>query len=366
MQPVSAREIVNRLEAAFPPFLQENWDNSGFQAGDPDTPVNEVLLCLDITESVIQEALAKGCNLIISHHPLIFKPLHSVTGKTEAERVVISAIRHGLVLYSLHTNIDRHYQGVSRKMAEMLGLKNIKVLSPAEGLLLKLVIFSPGQDVLKVQKALFSAGAGKIGFYDEASFNAGGVGTFRPLDGANPALGAIGKRQQTAEVRTEVLIRKWQLEAVLAAVKAVHSYEEVAYDVVPLMNVDQDHGYGCIGELETPLLPVELLGRIKSVFGGIVRHTALPSAPVQKVALCGGSGSFLINEARALGAQLFLTADLKYHQFFEANKYFILADIGHYESEQFSMQIFRDKLKDNFPIFALPITETTTNPIVYF
>lgn len=366
MQIVSAQAVVAVLEALFPPALQEQWDNSGFQVGSPQTSVTDVLFCLDITEKVLDEALEKGCNLVIAHHPLIFQPLKSLTGKTESERCVIKALKHGLVLYSMHTNVDRHYQGVSRKMANLLGLRQIRVLKPEKDMLLKLVVFSPGQDVLKVQEALFAAGAGKIGFYDQASFNAGGVGTFRPLDGANPAVGAVGKREQTAEVRTEVLIRKWQLQEVLQAVKAVHSYEEVAYDLVPLLNEDQDHGYGCIGELETPLLAVEVLGQIKAMFGGMVRHTALPQNPIRTIAVCGGSGSFLIGQAKKEGADLFLTADLKYHQFFEANERFILADIGHYESEQYSMQIFKDKLKDNFPNFALPITETTTNPIVYF
>lgn len=366
MQMVTAQQIIAILEGMFPSALQEQWDNSGFQVGDPQSSIKDVLFCLDITEKVLDEAIIRGCNLVVAHHPLIFQPLKSITGSTDADRCVIKAIQNGLVLYSMHTNADRHYQGVSRKMAEMLGLSHIRVLNPEKDMLLKLVVFSPGQDVLKVQEALFAAGAGKIGYYDQASFNAGGVGTFRPLDGANPAVGAVGKREQTAEVRTEVVIRKWQLAEVLQAVKAIHSYEEVAYDVVPLLNEDQDHGYGCIGELETPLLPVEVLGRIKAVFGGMVRHTALPQTPIKKIALCGGSGSFLIGHAKRQGADLFLTADLKYHQFFEANEQFILADIGHYESEQFSMQIFRDKLKDNFPNFALPITETTTNPIVYF
>lgn len=363
---VTAQAIVATLEAMFPPALQEDWDNSGFQVGNPATEVTDVLFCLDITEKVLEEAIEKGCNLIIAHHPLIFKPIKSLTGSNPIEKCVIQALKHGLVLYSMHTNADRHYRGVSRKMAELLGLSRIRVLSPEKDMLLKLVIFSPGQDVLKVQEALFAAGAGKIGYYDQASFNAGGVGTFRPLDGANPAVGAVGKREQTAEVRTEVLIRKWQLKEVLQAVQAVHSYEEVAYDIVPLLNEDQDHGYGCIGELEAPLSAVEVLGQIKAMFGGMVRHTALPKHQISKIAVCGGSGSFLIGQAKKEGADLFLTADLKYHQFFEANERFVLADIGHYESEQFSMQIFKDKLKDNFPNFALPISETTTNPIVYF
>ena len=358
------KDITNALEAWAPRALQEEYDNSGLQVGDPATEITSALVCLDCTEAVVEEAARLGCGLIISHHPVIFRGLKSLSGNGYVERTVLAAIRHGIALYAIHTNLDNVISGVNGEIAARLGLTHVRVLAPKPGQLSKLIVFSPAAHAEAVRTAMFKAGAGTIGAYDECSFNADGVGTFRPGEGTDPYVGTRGERHSGPEVRIEVIVPAVVQQAVVAAMISAHPYEEVAYDLVPLVNAHPGVGAGLIGELEKPLDETVFLAMLKATFGlQVVRHTALLGKPVRRVALCGGSGAFLVGKAKAAGADAYLTGDLKYHEFFDADGRLLLADIGHYGSEQFTMNLIQRRLGELFPTFAVRLTDTVTNPI---
>lgn len=360
------KHIVEALEAWAPRSLQEDYDNCGLQTGDPNAEVDSALVCLDCTEEVVEEAVRHGCGLIISHHPVIFKGLKSLVAKTYVERTVLAALRHGIALYAMHTNLDNVASGVNAEIANRLGLKPLQVLDPKAGQFRKLVVFVPLSHVEVVRTALFSAGAGHIGNYSECSFGAEGSGTFLAGDGADPFVGKAHERHTEQEVRLEVIYRTWNEAMVLTAMQTAHPYEEVAFDVFPLLNKDADTGSGLLGEWEKPLEEREFLDRLKTVFGlRNLRHTRLLGRPVQRVALCGGSGAFLLSRAKALKADAFITGDLKYHQYFDADGDLLLADIGHYGSEQFTMHLVQRRLGEVFPTFAVRLTETVTDPIYH-
>jgi dinuclear metal center YbgI/SA1388 family protein len=360
------KEVINALEAWAPRSLQEDYDNSGLQVGDPATEVTAAMVCLDCTEQVVEEAARAGCGLIISHHPVIFRGLKSLSGGGPVERTVLSAIRHGIALYAIHTNLDNVIDGVNGEIAARLGLTGVQVLDPKPAQLRKLVVYVPMDHADAVRNALFSAGAGHIGNYDECSFTVGGMGTFRPGQGSSPFLGKQGARETVAEFRMEFIYHLPQEPAILAAMRAAHPYEEVAYDLVPLANTYQRVGSGMIGDLAGPMEEQAFLQHLKEVFGlSVVRHTLLLGRPVKRVALCGGSGAFLIGKAKAAGADAYLTGDVKYHEFFEADGRLLLADIGHYGSEQFTMHLIQRRLREVLPTFAVRLTETVTDPIYH-
>ncbi|MFN3530676.1 MAG: Nif3-like dinuclear metal center hexameric protein [Bacteroidia bacterium] len=357
---------VNRLlEHWAPPELQESYDNSGLLVGDARMPVSGILVSLDLTEAVIDEAMARGCNLIVSHHPIIFGKLKRLVGTDYVQRAVMKAIKNDVALYALHTNLDNIRQGVSAHMAEALGLQNCSVLAPKHDLLAKLVTFVPEASASGVRQALFEAGAGWLGNYSHASFNSQGTGTFRPEEGSNPYSGVPGKIQYEPEIKVEVLFERWKQQRIVHALKQAHPYEEVAYDLLPLGNASAEYGSGIVGDLLKPMAELELLQHIKKCFGGMIRYTALLGKPITRVALCGGSGSFLLPNALQAGAQLLLTADFKYHQFFDADNRIVIADIGHYESEQFTKDLIANYLSKKITTFAVLISETTTNPVNY-
>lgn len=357
--------ITEALERWAPRSLQEDYDNSGMQVGSPDAEVGAALVCIDCTEEVVAEAAQRKCDLIISHHPLIFRGLKGLTGRDHVERTVLALIRNNIALYAIHTNLDNVIDGVNGEIARRMGLKVERVLEPRAGQLRKLVVFVPNEQAEAVRQALFAAGAGRIGHYDECSYDLQGQGTFRALEGANPFVGSIGHRHRSTEMRIEVLIDAAREGAIVRAMKAAHPYEVPAYDILPLLNRDLGVGAGVIGELEMPLSPPQFLTKLKQVFGtGAIRHTALPGEMIKRVAACGGSGSFLIGAARAAGAHALVTGDLKYHQFFEGEG-MLLCDVGHYESEQFTMHLLRDRLKGSLPTFAVHLTGTSTNPVHY-
>ena len=282
-------------------------------------------------------------------------------------RTIIKAIQNNVAIYAAHTNLDNVQQGVNKKICEKLGLINCKILSPKKSLLKKLVTFCPKEHVEKVQAAIFSAGAGKIGNYDECSFNADGTGTFRAGEGTNPFVGKIGERHNEKEIRIETIYEAVNQSKIIHALIESHPYEEVAYDIYPLDNVYQNIGSGMIGELVKETDEKEFLSLVKQKMQtGCIRHTKLLNKKVRKVAVCGGSGSFLLNEATRQGAQCFISADFKYHQFFDSDGKIVIADIGHYESEQFTKEIFYELLKEKIPTFALHFAETVTNPVSYF
>jgi len=357
-------DLINALETWAPPVLQEDYDNSGLQVGDPAGEVRSALVCLDCTETVVEEAVAKGCGLIIAHHPVIFRGLKSLTGRNDVERTILKAVRNNVAIYAIHTNLDNVLDGVNGEIAARLGLTGLHVLDPKPGQLRKLSVFVPNSHVEAVRSALFAAGAGKVGLYDECSFNLEGQGTFRGGEGTNAFVGEKGIRHAEAETRIEVIYHAPLEGAILASMRAVHPYEEVAYDLVPLLNRHQGIGSGAVGELPEAEGEETFLARVKRVFGAaVVRHTALRGKPVKRVAVCGGSGAFLIGKALVAGADTFITGDVKYHEFFQAERRMVIADIGHFESERFTMDLIQRRLAEKFPTFAVRLTDTVTNPI---
>jgi len=360
------KEICKYLEEFAPLTLQEPYDNSGLLVGDPDHEVNKALITLDITEEVIQEAIDNNCGLIISHHPIIFNGLKQITVGNHVERVIIAAIQHDIALYAIHTNLDNVAEGVNGMISKKLGLINQRVLQPAKDILKKLVTFAPAKNAESVRQAIFDAGGGHIGNYDYCSFNMEGEGSFRANEDANPHVGEINKIHYEKEARIEVIYPSYKEKAILSAMLKTHPYEEVAYDIYPLDNKFNNVGAGLIGELPVALDDEVFLNRVKEIFQvPCIRHSRLLGKPIKHIALCGGSGSFLLKTARLAGADIFLTGDVKYHQFFETENTMVIADIGHYESEQFTKDLIHQILIKKIPNFALQISEVNTNAVNY-
>ena len=359
-------DIVSFLESTAPPALQEQYDNAGLITGDAGWECSGIICSLDATEEVVKEAIAKKCNLIVAHHPIIFSGLKKINGKNYVEKTIIIAIKNDIAIYAIHTNLDNVVDGVSGKMATMLGLKNISILSPKENTLKKLFTFVPIDKAEQVRHAIFMAGGGQIGNYNEVSFNVEGTGTFKAGEGANPYVGEKGKLHREQEIKIEIIYPAFLESRIIAAMIAAHPYEEVAYDVVAINNSSKDIGSGAIGEWEEAIDEKQFLVKLKAVFGvPVVRHTALLGKPLKRVALCGGAGSFLISKALAAGADAYITADIKYHEFFDANNQMLIADIGHYESEQFTINLLQEILEQKFPTFAVLKTTVKTNPVYY-
>jgi dinuclear metal center YbgI/SA1388 family protein len=355
------------LESLAPLVYQEDYDNAGLIVGNPDQEISQALLSLDCTEAVVDEAIATGCQVIISHHPIVFRGLKKFNGKTYVERVVEKAIRKGIALYAIHTNLDNMMQGVNARICDTLGLKNCRILLPKHNLLKKLITFVPHSHADEVRNALFAAGAGNIGNYSEVSFNAEGVGTFKGNEFTDPHVGEPGKLHRENEVCIQTIYPANLESKIIMALILAHPYEEVAYDLVPLTNQHQQVGSGMIGELAVPTNQESFLFHVKDKMRThVIRHTAFTGKPIKKVAVCGGSGGFLLKHAIAAGADIFITADYKYHEFFDAEGKIVIADIGHFESEQFTVQLLYEIIRKKFPIFAVRLTEVNTNPVKYF
>ncbi len=359
-------EILNYIGEQIPFSLQENYDNSGLIIGDPLSEINGILICIDVTESVLKEAIARKCNLVISHHPMVFKGMKRFTGRTMTERLVAESIHKGIAIIALHTNLDNHSDGVNRMLCEKLGILNPRILRAMDGMLHKLVTFCPKAQSEIVRTAIFSAGAGQTGNYDSCSFNTTGLGSFRALPGSRPFVGELNKLHFEEEERIEVVYPVYREKEILSVLLASHPYEEVAYDIYALENHFPLTGAGMIGMLDFPVNAEDFLLHVKNILSlDCLRHTFFPAGKIQKIAVCGGSGSFLINDAINAGADVFLTGDLKYHDFFIPENRILLGDIGHYESEQFTKELIYTFLKKKFPTFALLISETVTNPVNY-
>lgn len=363
---MTIQSIIQALERFAPPAYQESYDNAGLLFGNPDWELKGALLTLDATEAVLDEAIAKGCNLVVAHHPIVFGGLKRITGRNYVERVAIKAIKHDIAVYAAHTNLDNVRAGVSAMMAQQLGLERTRVLDPKKDLLRKLYTFVPAGQAAAVQDALFTAGAGHIGNYSECSFSGEGTGTFRGGEGTDPFVGRPRERHSEAEVKLEVIFPV-QLEGkVTAALLKAHPYEEVAFDVVKLENRWAEVGSGLIGELPEAMEEMAFLAMVKERFRtGCVRYTPLRGKKVRKVAVCGGAGSFLLKQARAAGADAYVSADFKYHEFFDAENQLIVADVGHFESEQFAVDLFYHILTENFSNFAPLKSTINTNPVNY-
>ncbi len=360
-------EIISFLESLAHPSLQEHYDNAGLITGSADWECKGIICSLDSTEDVIKEAVEKNCNLVIAHHPIIFGGLKKINGKNYVEKTIITAIKNDIAIYAIHTNLDNIMDGVSGKMAKMLGLQSISILSSKDNTLKKLFVFVPIKKSSEVRDAIFAAGGGQIGNYSECSFNSEGIGTFKAGGGSNPYVGNIGEQHQEKEIKVEVIFSSFLENKIIAAMKAAHPYEEVAYDVMDLSNSHPGTGAGIIGELAEPMNEKSFFEHLKTIFGlKVIRHTALRNKPVKKVALCGGAGSFMISNALRSSADVYITADVKYHEFFDANGRIVVADIGHYESEQFTIDLLQEILEQKFPTFAVLKTGVMTNPVYYF
>ena len=360
------KEITSYIESFAPLAYQEDYDNAGLIVGNPDQEIKGILITLDVVEEVVDEAIEKGLNLILANHPIVFSGLKKITGKNYIERVVIKAIKNDIAIYASHTNLDSVWGGVNSRIADKLNLQNQRILSPVTNELMKLVYFVPVDYAEKTKSAVFDAGAGQIGDYDLVSFNIEGKGSFRAGENANPFVGDKGKVHIEDEIRVEVILPKYLKNRVVDALIKNHPYEEVAYDLYPLDNRFDRVGLGVIGELDTEAEEMQFLNTLKETFSAKgIRYTNLLNKPIKKVAVCGGSGSFLLKTAMAQNADVFVTGDFKYHQFFDAENRILIADIGHFESEQVTKELFYELLTKKFPKFAIRLTETNSNPINY-
>ncbi len=359
--------LTEYLESLAPLAYQEDFDNSGLIVGQPDQEILQILISLDCTEAVVDEAIAGNCQVVVSHHPIVFRGLKKFNGKTYVERVVEKAIKHNIALYAIHTNLDNIQPGVNKRICDILGLTNTRILSPKPNQLKKLVTYVPLAQAEQVRNALFHAGAGNIGNYSETSFNSQGQGTFKGNENTDPYVGEPGMRHTEDEIRIEVVYPVVLESKLLMALVLAHPYEEVAYDLYNITNNNQQVGSGMIGELEYPINEEIFLALVKEKMQAqVIRHTAFTGRPIKKVAICGGAGGFLLKQAIGAGADIFITADYKYHEFFDAEGKIIIADIGHYESEQFTRQLLYDMIKNKFGSLDLRITKVDTNPVKYF
>ena len=363
---VKIKDIANALEMFAPLPLQDDFDNAGLQIGLTDAEVTGVLLCLDVTEAVVDEAIASGCNFIVSHHPVIFKPLKRITGSNYVERCIMKALANGIAIYSAHTNIDNAPGGVNYRIASKLGLQNVRILLPKEDSLLKLAVYVPVSHADVVRDALFAAGCGKIGNYGSCSYNLSGFGTFKAEDDCNPFCGNIGEVHREEEVRIETVMPSYIKSRVIRAMIEAHPYEEPAYDIYPLKNSWGSVGTGVIGELAEERDELEFMQEIKEKFNvGCVRHTPLLGRKIKSVALCGGAGGSFAQAALGAGADIYITGEARYHDLFNYTGKMLMAVIGHYESEQYTMDIFAEIINGQFPGVKVTKTTVNTNPVKY-
>lgn len=359
-------DIIHCLEQFAAPDYQEEYDNSGLIVGDRNMKVKGVLICLDSTEAVIDEAISQDCNLVVAHHPIIFKGLKRLTGENYVEKAIIKAIKNEISILAMHTNLDNLRGGVNSKLADKLGIVDRKILSPRKFTLSKLISFVPVENVIDVLNAVHKAGAGIIGDYSHCSFRVKGTGRFRPGDASNPHIGKKNRTEEVEEERIEIILPRSNEKQVLSALKKAHPYEEAAYFIQPVDNEDPEIGSGLIGSLGRGMDTEEFLKHIKQNLGlQHLRYTPGSKSTLNKIALCGGSGSFLIKTALNAGADAFITADIKYHEYFNGESEMLLADIGHYESEVFTKELIYELLNKNFSNIALHLSEVNTNPIRY-
>lgn len=366
MNRLKIKEIQKIFEAFAPFSLQESYDNSGLLVGNPNDEISKILFAIDVTETVIDEAIQVGADCVISHHPLIFKGLRRLNNSNDIERTVAKALKKSIAIFCVHTNIDSVAYGVNKKIADKIGVCNQKVLLPASHTLLKIVSYVPHSHYHLVRDAMAQAGAGALGNYDTCSFSVLGQGTFRALDGAQPYVGDLNTLHTEQEQRIEMILPVYRKQAVISALLSAHPYQEVAYDVYALENFHSQIGSGVIGELKNPESIADFLQRVKTIFGTpCIRVNNASISQILRVAVCGGSGSFLIPHAISQHADIFITADVKYHDFFLPENKMIIADIGHYESEQFTKEIFYEIVTKKFPKFATQFSTVNTNPIKY-
>jgi dinuclear metal center YbgI/SA1388 family protein len=359
--------IINSLETFAPLGYQESYDNCGLLTGNANWQCTGVLCTLDCIEQVVDEAIAKSCNLIVAHHPIIFSGLKKITGKTYIEQTIIKAIKNDIAIYAIHTNLDNVKLGVNKKFADKIGLIHQKILSPKFNALTKFFVYVPLNHLDVVKQAIFATGAGQIGNYSHCSFATTGKGSYMPLEGSTAFEGIINKTSNVEEIKLEVLCATHSVNRVLDAIKNVHPYEEVAYEMIALANKNEDVGSGLLGELPSEMPTKDFLALLKYNFClQFIKHTAITKKTVKTIAICGGAGSFLINQAIAAKADVYISSDIKYHEFFDAENKIVIADLGHFETEQFTPELLVEILQLNFPTFAIQKSVVNTNPVQYF
>lgn len=360
------KEIITILEEMAPLAYAEDFDNVGLLVGNEEENATGILVCHDALESVIDEAIAKKCNFIVCFHPIIFSGMKKITGKNYVERAVLKAIKNDISIYAVHTALDNHKDGVNKIFCDALGLVNTKILVPKNHFIQKLITYTIPENAEQVRNTLFEAGAGKIGNYEDCSFNSTGIGTYMGNENSNPEIGERFEFVETQEIKIEVTFEKHLQGKILKALFSSHVYEEVAYEIYDLQNQHQNIGLGMVGELTNPSNEIEFLEMVKTKMQcGVIRHTELLGKTIKKVAVLGGSGSFAIKNAIQCGADVFLTSDLKYHNFYEAENKIVIADIGHFESERYTKNYIVDYLKEKITNFAIVLSEENTNPVKY-
>ncbi len=364
---MTVNEVVVAIENRLPKNQAEDFDNVGLLCGKKEREVSGILISHDTTEAVVDEAINNNCNFILSFHPIIFSGLKSITGKNYVEKTIIKAIENKIAIYAVHTVFDNDYFGVNFGICQKLQLSNQQILLPKHNALQRLEVYVPQSHCEQVKNALFGAGAGKIGFYDECAFTVAGSGTFRPLDGANPFLGKVGARETADESMISLVFQRHKSGEIIRAMKAAHPYEEVAYQITDLQNENHYEGLGRIGLLPEPMDNTAFLQFVKTVFSlKVIRHSDFPDKKISRVGVLGGSGASAIAAAKAAGCDAFLCGDIKYHDFFQAEQKMLICDIGHFESEQFVVEQLFEVLSEIFPKFAILKSVVQTNPVNYF
>jgi len=359
-------DVISWLEMWADPSLQESYDNSGLIVGKPHSLVTNILVSLDCTEEIVHEAIGRKCNLIIAHHPIVFSGLKKLNGANYVQRTVELAIKNDIAIYAIHTNLDNIISGVNAKMASKLGLKNCKILQAKRGMLKQLNTYCPPDYTNEILEGLFEAGAGEIGNYSECSFLTEGLGTYKGNEDSNPFIGTVGERSNEPETRLSIIFPVYREKQILAALRAIHPYEQIAYEILSLDNEWQQAGSGLVGELEHPMPTMDFMKLVKEKFHvKSLKHTKIHKKSVQRIALCGGAGSFLLSKAKSTKADVYISSDFKYHEFFDAENQIIIADIGHYESEQFTIDLLVEKIAERFSTFAVHLTNLVTNPVNY-
>ncbi|WP_296635617.1 Nif3-like dinuclear metal center hexameric protein [Polaribacter sp.] len=363
---MTIKNVTDYIEKLAPLNYAESFDNVGLLVGNPNTKITNVLVCLDTLEETVDEAIAKKCNLIVSFHPIIFNGLKKITGTNYVERVVLKAIKNNISIYATHTALDNSKDGVSSKICDVLGLKNKTVLIPKKGIIKKLTTYIPKEQASFVREALFKVNKNNLGNYSDASFNVLGKGTFKGNGKSTPTYGEKNKLHTEEEIKLTLLFESKDEFTILKTLKEKHPYEEVAYEVTTIDNIHQEIGMGMIGEFKKEMDEKKFLNYLKKTMKtNCVRHSEFLGKNIKKVAVLGGAGSFAIDTAKRVGADAYISADFKYHDFFKAEKSILLADIGHYESEQFTKNLLVDYLTKKFSNFAVILSEKSTNPIYY-
>ena len=360
------KEVIQFLEQKFPLHWQEDFDNCGVQCGDKERELTGIVVCFDMSEAVIDEALAQGSNMVISHHPIIYKHgLKKIEPTNRVGKIIYKALENKILLYSMHTNIDSGKAGGNVLFAKKLELQNLSVLVPKENQFCKLVVFVPAENSALLKEAMFKIGCGNIGNYSHCSYSCEGIGSFKPLTGVNPHIGKHNRLERVDEERIEMIFPKNIKRQVIETLYGHHPYEEPAFDIITLENQNREVGLGRIGLLPTSMLAKDFILYIKEKLNlDFVKFSGNRDAEIKKVAVCGGGGASFISEALTAGVNAYITGDLKYHDFFIPENKMLLIDIGHFEGEHFIREIITSLLQENFNTFATHFTEVEI-PVIH-